>query len=75
MSWADQAWRAIDTAHAALPEGVSFKERKAAIDAAYPFGLRKWHPYKTWLKARRAYLARWSDKPAGPLDVRPRAQS
>jgi len=26
---------------------------KKAIDAAYPFGERKYHPYKVWLKCRK----------------------
>lgn len=74
MSWPDQAWRAIDAAHASLPEGVTFKQRKAAIDSAYPFGTRAHWPYKAWLAARRAYLARWCDQSAGPLDARPEEQ-
>jgi hypothetical protein len=28
----------------------------AAVDAAYPFGLRANHPYKQWLSERRAIL-------------------
>lgn len=30
-------------------------ERLALIDAAYPFGERKYHPYKIWLAERRRY--------------------
>lgn len=69
-------WRAIsnqviESVHAKLDRGITFKDRKAAIDAAYPFGVRNYHPYKIWLSARKAYLARYSDKPAGPLFVTP----
>lgn len=32
------------------------KERLKAVDAAYPFGMRKYHPYKQWLKIRRQIL-------------------
>ena len=66
-----QAVRAIGIVHDAAPAGASLKDRLVAIDAAYPFGERKYWPYKMWLKARREYIARWSDKPAGPLDARP----
>lgn len=67
MTWANVAWRAINEAHATLPADTSFADRKKAVDAAYPFGERAMWPYKAWLSARKAYLARYSDKPAGPL--------
>jgi len=66
-TWRGEARKAIEQAHAALDSGIAFKDRKAAIDAAYPFGPRMYHPYKIWLSERKAYLDRWSDKPAGPL--------
>ena len=59
MSRADTARAAIWRAHDTLPEAATLKARKAAIDAAYPFGEREHHPYKVWLKERRAYLARY----------------
>ena len=36
--------------------GLSSREILASIDAAYPFGERKYSPYKMWLKVRRDYL-------------------
>ena len=29
---------------------------KRAIDVAYPFGERAYHPYKVWLSVRKDYL-------------------
>ncbi len=29
-----------------------------AIDAAYPFGERAYHPYKAWLAVRKEFFAR-----------------
>lgn len=66
-NWRKLAREAIDKAHASLEQNAVLKERKAAIDAVYPFGERQYHPYKMWLKERKIYLDRWSDKPAGPL--------
>lgn len=57
--WQLAAELAIREAHEALPENATLAERKAAIDAAYPFGPRKYHPYKMWLKQRRAYLSKY----------------
>lgn len=65
--WRKTAREAIDKAHAGLDRDIAFNDRKAAIDAAYPFGERQYHPYKMWLKERKAYLARWDGTPAGPL--------
>lgn len=55
MTWYDRAMRVIVVtynAHKHLPE----KEILDAIDAAYPFGARELHPYKQWLKARKAFI-------------------
>jgi len=71
MSYTDQAWATIDSVHAQLPRDATPAQRKTALWAAYPFGPRKYWPYKAWLKAQRAYLARYSDEPAGPLFARP----
>lgn len=58
---ADSNWRltaraAIQNAIASLPPNASPQQIKKAIDAAYPFGMRKYHPYKIWLSERKAYL-------------------
>jgi hypothetical protein len=35
------------------------EERKKAVSAAYPFGERRYWPYKMWLKAQREYMGRF----------------
>ena len=67
FSWYRASQNAIKIAHESIPDGATFAERKKAIHAAYPFGERQHWPYKAWLKAQREYLARYDDKPAGPL--------
>ena len=62
-AWSDTARRVIAEVHAAMPADVSFADRKAAIDAAYPFGERAHWPYKVWLRERRAYLRRFDPRP------------
>lgn len=41
---------------------------KQAIDAAYPFGERRNHPYKVWLKARKQAFLRLG------IEVKPKKQ-
>jgi len=36
------------------PDGIA--EMIKEIDAAYPFGERRYHPYKMWLKERRSAI-------------------
>lgn len=62
-TWADQAAATIAEVHKSLPETASLAERMKAVDEAYPFGERKYSPYKTWLRARRNYLARYGYQP------------
>lgn len=40
-----------------------FEEFKRALYAAYPFGLRQYHPYKVWCEEQRAALARHPESP------------
>lgn len=63
--WSDKARRTIQEVHQSLPDDASLAERKAAVDAAYPFGERAYSPYKTWLRARREYLCRYGYVPKG----------
>jgi hypothetical protein len=64
----ERALEVIALVHGNLPEGESFKDRKAAIKAAYPFGERSYWPYKAWCKAQREYLKRYDPKtPPPPL--------
>lgn len=42
-----------------LPEDTPFSQRVAALREGYSFGTRDLHPYKSWLKAQKSYLARY----------------
>ena len=63
--WGRISRETIARVHAQLPEDAPFKERKAAVKAAYPFGERNYWPYKAWCKAQRSYLAKYD--PAAPM--------
>lgn len=63
--WANTAKRIIQEVHQSLPEDATLNERMKAVDAAYPFTERRYHPYKVWLKARREYLCRYGYQPKG----------
>ena len=58
-SWYDSARDHIAKAAASLPADISFEDRVKAIRDAYPWGERRMHPYKMWLKAQRQYLAQF----------------
>lgn len=60
--WSHIARATIEKVAATLPDDMPFKDRKAAISAAYPFGERQYWPYKAWCKARKTYLARFDPK-------------
>lgn len=64
-TWRDAASAAIYRVHASLPAGVQLAERVAAIDAAYPFGVRAYFPYKAWLSERKKYLCKFGHQPRG----------
>ncbi len=57
--WAGQARATIAEIDRGLAADLPLAERMKAIDAAYPFGMRAYSPYKSWLRARRTYLARF----------------
>ncbi len=57
--WAETAANVIARVHSSLPDDATLADRKTAIDDAYPFGIRKYSPYKTWLRHRRLYLAKY----------------
>lgn len=52
LSWRDVALAAMADAIRGRPP----EEWEKAIDAAYPFGQRRYWPYKVWLKARKEFL-------------------
>jgi hypothetical protein len=73
--WSAYARDAIRRAHLTVPADATLAERKAIVDAAYPFGERAMWPYKAWLKARKAYLRQYGYGPPLPLtalDLLPR---
>lgn len=53
--WRFHAAQTIERVVATASPGTDLK---AAIDAAYPFGERKYAPYKMWLEERRKVLLR-----------------
>lgn len=57
--WHDRCWQVIGEVHASLPPDATLEHRKKALRDAYPFGERKYFPYKAWCKARRQYLAKY----------------
>ena len=63
-SWHDRAQRVIAKA---IEAGEAAKEPwpmiLKRIDAAYPFGERKYHPYKQWLKARKQVIMQHENPP------------
>lgn len=60
MSWYTSAKSTIDEIHATLPADATFEQRKQALFDGYPFGCRRYTPYKMWLKAQREYLTRYA---------------
>lgn len=69
--WHDRCWQVIGEVHASLPPDATLEQRKKALKHAYPFGERKYFPYKAWCKARRQYLAKYeTPKPIPPHALR-----
>jgi len=66
-AWAERSWDVINAVHDILPADISLAKRTKAIDAAYPFGLRKNHPYKVWLRCRKKYLDPYRTPEMTPL--------
>ena len=70
--WGLKAAAAIFEAHKTVPEGADLKARKAIIDAAHPFGERRYYPYKAWLAERRRYLKKHGYlKPGKQVELTP----
>lgn len=58
MSWRKQSQQVIantlleyEAQQLCLGEEFNYDDAFKAVSKAYPFGERKWHPYKQWLKA------------------------
>tara|TARA_R110000824_G_C14889036_1_gene644239 strand:- start:299 stop:568 length:270 start_codon:yes stop_codon:yes gene_type:complete len=62
MTWGQRASTIIWDLHNRIPKDATYKERKKAIQDAYPWGTRSGWPYKAWLREQRIYLARYVPK-------------
>ncbi len=56
--WREHSVVVIERTLAALPADATTAEKRKAVSAAYPFGMRKYHPYKTWCAAVRQMLGK-----------------
>jgi hypothetical protein len=63
--WAERSWQKIEEIHAQLPSDATLKQRKEALKNGYPFGERRFYPWRAWCKARRQYLAKY--EPLKPI--------
>lgn len=68
-AWSDVSRATIERVAATLPDDMPMKDRKAAIEDAYPFGPKAYWPRRAWCKARRLYLSRF--EPGGSRKVQP----
>ncbi len=55
--WRRHANKVIDAVLLELPADLPVKEKRKALNAAYPFGPRQNHPYRIWCSAVRIALA------------------
>lgn len=62
MTWGQKARAIIWDLHNRIPPDATYKDRKKAIQDAYPWGNRSGWPYKAWLREQRIYLARYAPK-------------
>jgi hypothetical protein len=60
MSWTDRSAEIIAQIHATLPADATYADREKALREGYPFSQRRGWAYKAWLKARKAYLGKYS---------------
>lgn len=56
MTWRQQANAVILPALRKLPIDMPLREKRKALNALYPFGIRQYHPYKIWLSALKEAL-------------------
>lgn len=57
-SWRDSALQTMFHVHTEqLQAGANPQKIADAIDKAYPFGQRRYWPYKAWLSARKYFFA------------------
>jgi hypothetical protein len=68
--WAKQAEQVVNETMNALPDDATRADAEQALREAYPFGERKYSPYKTWLRHRkRALDARFPEQGKGAADL------
>jgi len=63
VTWRTQSARIIAKALASVPATATEKEVRAILYPLYPFGERKYHPYKQWCRAVKDALAARKAKP------------
>lgn len=75
-SWRAEAEWVIAQTLAALPQGATEAQARAALRDAYPWSRRAGHAYKTWCAAARDALERrfGAEVPAGPEKPRIRLE-
>lgn len=75
QTWKERAREVIlAVMRGALTDGVSRDEMLKRVDESYPFGMRKYYPYKAWLEVRRALLYESAD-PFSPIPTKKRQPS
>ncbi len=60
--WRERSRQAIEAALKDLPSDADLPTIKQALREAYPFGLRRGHPYKMWCAEQRIALAHLTPK-------------
>lgn len=58
--WQEASWEVMHTVRLGMKDETDLQKIADAIDAAYPFGERKYQPYKSWLFVRKAFFSRYS---------------
>lgn len=69
--WRTQAVRVIREVLETIPDGLSRRDVRNALDARYPFGLKQYHPYKVWCSAVRDMVGVDAGEAEMPLDFTP----
>ncbi len=67
--WRQRSAIVIASVLSTLPPSATLKDKRNAIRAAYPFGQRRFHPYKMWLKEVNAALSPQEKKHRSPAVV------
>lgn len=62
MSWAEHSERVLQALFQSLPLSTGDGELKRLLFDAYPFGERKYWPYKVWLQKAREYRIRFENR-------------